>query len=100
MPPGGHNEVVKVPAKWLIATLTDQRVSCAAGGEVDTVGAVSEPVDSGDLAGRLSKIVPAGAHRFTAGESNRVVYRDGPVSVIVAASDDGAAVTAQYTTVC
>jgi hypothetical protein len=82
------------------ATLTDQRVSCAAGGQVDTVGAVSEPVDSAGLAARLTGIVPAGAHQFTAGESNRVVYRAGAVSVIVAASDDGTAVTAQYTTVC
>jgi len=82
------------------ATLTDQQVSCAAGGDIDTVAAVSDPVDTGGLAGRLNAIVPAGAHRFTAGDANRVVYREGAVSVIVAASDDGTAVTAQYTTVC
>jgi hypothetical protein len=82
------------------ARLSDQRVSCAAGGEIDTVAAVSEPVDSGGLAGRLSGIVPTGAHRFAAGDANRVVYREGAVSVIVAASDDGTAVTAQYTTGC
>ena len=82
------------------ATLSDQHVSCAAGGQIDTVDAVSEPVDSGGLAGRLNGIVPTGAHRFAAGDANRVVYREGAVSVIVAASDDGTAVTAQYTTVC
>jgi len=82
------------------ASLRDQRVSCAAGGDVDTVSAVSEPVDTAGLAGRLTSIVPTGAHQFTAGDANRVGYRAGTVSVIVAATDDGTAVTAQYTTVC
>jgi hypothetical protein len=44
--------------------------------------------------------VPVAARRFASGRSNRVVYRDGDVSVIVAASDDGTAVTGQYTTTC
>jgi hypothetical protein len=81
------------------AKLTEQRVHCA-GGDIVTVAAVSEPVDSGGLAGRLAGVVPTAAHRFGAGESNRVVYRDGTVSVVMAASDDGTTVDAQYTTVC
>jgi hypothetical protein len=81
------------------AALTEQQVSCASGAVV-TVAAVSEPVDSSGLAARLAAVVPSTATRFASGDSNRVVYRDGAASVIVAASDDGTAVTAQYTTGC
>jgi hypothetical protein len=81
------------------AVLTQQQVSCAAGAIV-TVAAVSEPVDSSRLATRLAAVVPATATRFISGDSNRVVYRDGATSVIIAASDDGTSVSAQYTTTC
>lgn len=81
------------------ATVTEQQVSCATGNIV-TVAAVSQPVDSSGLAARLAASVPAGATRFAAGDSNRVVYRAGTTSVIIAASDDGTSVTAQYTTLC
>jgi hypothetical protein len=81
------------------ASFTQHRLDCS-GGAIVTVAAVSQPVDSSRLAQRLAAAVPAGARRFASGESNRVVYRDGQVSVIVAASDDGTAVTSQYTTAC
>jgi hypothetical protein len=81
------------------ATSTEQQVACATGNIV-TVSAVSEPVDSSRLATRLAAAVPATATRFASGDSNRVVYRDGTTSVIIAASDDGTSVTAQYTTAC
>jgi hypothetical protein len=81
------------------ATLTEQQVSCAAGNIV-TIAAISRPVDSSGLATRLAAAVPTGATRFASGDSNRVVYRTGTTSVIIAASDDGTAVTAQYTTLC
>lgn len=81
------------------AALTERRVHCA-NGDIVTMAAVSEPVDTSQLGKRLTGVIPAGAHQFTAGDANRISYRTGGVSVIVAASDDGTAVTAQYTTVC
>jgi hypothetical protein len=81
------------------ASSTEQQVSCATG-DIVTVSTVSEPVDSSALATRLAKAVPTTATRFASGDSNRVVYRDGSTSVIIAASDDGTSVTAQYTTAC
>jgi hypothetical protein len=81
------------------ASISEHRLACA-GGAVVTVAAVSRPVDSAGLNQRLTDAVPAGARRFASGRSNRVVYRDGDVSVIVAATDDGTAVTGQYTTTC
>lgn len=81
------------------ASFTEHRLDCRAGAIV-TVAAVSEPVDSADLSRRLAAAVPAGVHPFAAGGSNRVAYRNGDVSVVVAASDDGTSVTSQYTTTC
>ncbi|BEL05154.1 hypothetical protein Q0Z83_033450 [Actinoplanes sichuanensis] len=81
------------------ATLTEQRLNCP-NGAIVTVSAVSEPIDAGRLATRLATTVPAGARRFAADDANRVAYRDGPTSVVVAASDDGTAVTVQHTTDC
>jgi hypothetical protein len=81
------------------AALTERQVHCASG-DIVTVAAVSRPVDSARLAARLEAAVPAGARRFQAGDANRVVYRDGNAAVVIAASDDGSAVTAQYTTLC
>jgi len=81
------------------ASFSEHRLDCRSGAIV-TVAAVSEPVDSAGLSERLAAAVPAGVQPFTAGRSNRLAYRDGDVSVIVAASDDGTAVTSQYTTTC
>jgi hypothetical protein len=81
------------------ASLSQHKLDCAAGA-ITTVAAVSRPVDSASLRERLTAAIPAGARQFASGESNRVVYRTGNVSVIVGASDDGTAVTSQYTTTC
>ncbi len=81
------------------ASVTRHRLECA-DGVIVTVAAVSGPVDSSALRVRLAAAVPTTAHRFTSAEANRLVYRDGDVSVVVAASDDGTAVTGQYTTAC
>jgi hypothetical protein len=77
------------------AGLTEQRLRCPAG-DIVTVSAVSGPVD----AERLDVAIPAGARRFTARDANRIAYRDGAVSMVVAATDDGTAVTVQHTTSC
>jgi hypothetical protein len=81
------------------ASFSQHRLECSDGAIV-TVAAVSQPADSSRLNDRLAASVPKSAHRFASGESNRVAYRDGPVSVIVAATDDGTAITSQYTTSC
>jgi len=81
------------------ASFTTHRLPCAQG-SITTVAAVSAPTDTADLAARLSGVVPADAGLFDAGEANLVVYRAGQVSVTVAASDDGTAVTSQYTVAC
>lgn len=79
------------------ASFVEHRLDCPTG-PVVTVAAVSEPADSAGLAERV--VVPPGARRVPAGASNRVTYRDGAVSVIVAAADDGTTVTAQHTVGC
>jgi len=81
------------------ASFTTHRLPCAQG-SITTVAAVSAPADTADLSARLSAVVPADAGLFDPGDSNLVVYRTGPVSVIVAASDDGTSVTSQYTVAC
>lgn len=75
------------------------RLDCPTGPLV-TVSAVSDPVDTANLSERLAATVPPGARRFEAPSSNRLVYRDGAVSVVLAASDEGTAVTSQHTTAC
>jgi hypothetical protein len=69
-------------------------------GELVTVASVSEPVDTAALQARIADVVPAGARQFASGEAHRVAYRDGPVSIVVAAVDDGTAVTVQHTISC
>ena len=81
------------------ASFTTHRLPCAQG-SITTVAAISETADTAGLADRLSGVVPADAGLFDAGEANLVVYRAGQVSVTVAASDDGTAVTSQYTVAC
>ncbi|MEU7874648.1 hypothetical protein [Dactylosporangium sp. NPDC049140] len=68
------------------------------GGQVVTVAGSSVSTDSGRLAGRVP--VPQPARLFVVAASNRVAYRDGAVSVVVDASDDGTAVTVRRTTTC
>jgi hypothetical protein len=69
------------------------------GGETVTWAAVSGTVDSGQIQNRLAPAVPPTARRF-ASPANRLPWRDGHTSVIVAASDDGTHVTVQYTVDC
>jgi hypothetical protein len=81
------------------ARLTEHRVSCAAGAIV-TVAATSATTGAGDLGDRLATTVPPTARVFDPGRANRLVHRTGAVSVVVAATDDGTAVTVQHTTAC
>jgi hypothetical protein len=80
-------------------SLVAHPLDCPNGSSI-TVAAVSDPVGSSQLSKRLAAAVPARAHQFTSGASNRVAYRDGAVSMIVAASDDGTIITSQHTTGC
>ena len=81
------------------AGIVESRLRCGTG-DISTVSATSQAVDSGNLKQRLADVVPETARLFRAGQSNRVAYRDGSVSVMVAASDDGTAISAQHTTTC
>jgi hypothetical protein len=72
---------------------------CVGGGSTVTWAAVSGTVDSGQIQSRMAAAVPPTARRF-ASPSNRLPWRDGHTSVIVAASDDGTHVTVQYTVDC
>jgi hypothetical protein len=68
------------------------------GGRAVTVAAVSQATSGDRLPQRV--VVPAGARRYSVASANRVAYRAGGASVIVAATDDGTAVTVEYTTGC
>lgn len=81
------------------ASFTTHRLPCPQG-SITTVAAVSEAADTADLTTRLSAVVPADAGLFDPGDANRVVYRAGAASVVVAASDDGTSFTSQYTVSC
>ncbi len=81
------------PAGWH----TDA-VACGTGRMV-TVDAISESTTTGDLPTRVAALVPPAAHRF-ASPANRLAWRDGSTSVIVAASDDGTHITVQRTVTC
>ncbi len=65
-------------------------------GAITTTDAVSASTNSADLTARIATTVPAGAHRYTT-PSNRVIWRAGQTSTVVAASDDGTHITAQIT---
>ena len=79
-PDGWHSETITCPT-----------------GRIITVDALSQTTTTGNLPTRLAASVPAGARTFTS-VSNRLAWREGPTSVIVAASDDGTRITAQRTT--
>jgi hypothetical protein len=72
---------------------------CPAGGQTVTWAALSGTADSSQLQQRLAPTLPAGARRFVS-PANRLPWRDGHTSVVVAASDDGTHVTVQYTVDC
>jgi hypothetical protein len=81
------------PTTWQVVTVT-----CPTGA-ITTVATISQTTTTDNLPTRLSGAVPATARRFTSG-ANRLAWRDGATSVIVAASDDGTHITAQRTTTC
>ncbi len=81
------------------ATWREHRLPCR-DADLVTVSAVSAPTDTGNLQARLTDAIPSGAEPFASGEANRVAYRDGAVSIVVAAVDDGTAVTVQHTISC
>ncbi len=81
------------PTTWQVQTVT-----CPTGA-ITTVATISRATNTDNLPARLSGAVPATARRFTSG-ANRLAWRDGATSVIVAASDDGTHITAQRTTIC
>jgi hypothetical protein len=66
-------------------------------GAITTTDAVSTSTDSAHLSTRIGAAVPAGARRYTT-PSNRVIWRSGQTSTVVAAADDGTHITAQITT--
>ncbi|HTJ31711.1 MAG TPA: hypothetical protein VL738_00620 [Dactylosporangium sp.] len=68
------------------------------GSRMTTVAGFSVSTDSGRLAERVA--VPQSARAFVVAASNRIAYRDGSVSVVVDASDDGTAITVRRTTTC
>ncbi|GAA3924717.1 hypothetical protein [Actinoplanes auranticolor] len=103
-PPPGSSGAAAITAAFAAvgtrpASFVSHQLDCP-GGALTTTAAVSEPADSARLAERLSATVPAGARVFASGTSNLVAYRQGAVSMIVAASDDGTTITGQHTTAC
>jgi hypothetical protein len=76
------------PASWSTVSL----------GCVRTVAAVSDRTDSGRLAQRLA--APADARVFSVATSNRVAWRSGATSVILAPSDDATTINIRHTTSC
>ena len=73
-------------------------LGCPAG-RITTVSALSDPTSTDQLATRVAPLVPTGARQFRA-PANRLSWRVGSESVVVAASDDGTHVTVQDTTLC
>jgi hypothetical protein len=76
----------------------DGHVTCPTG-VITIVNTISQTTNTDNLRTRLASTIPATAHPF-ASDSNRLTWRDGPTSVIIAASDDGTHITAQRTTTC
>jgi hypothetical protein len=76
----------------------DRQLACPTGTLATTV-TISAPTDSDGLPARLADMVPATARQYPS-SADRIAYRDGPTSVIVAPTDDGTAVTVRYTTAC
>jgi hypothetical protein len=66
-------------------------------GQITTVAAVSQPTNTDNVADRLPP--RANGRRYTYGP-DKVAYRDGTTSLVVAISDDGSAITVRRTTSC
>lgn len=103
-PPAGSSATAAITSAFgtlgtTPASFSQVSVPCATG-RLTTVSALSAPADSSHLTDRLLPSVPATAHVFSASGSNRLVYRIGQVSTVIAASDDGTTITAQQTTGC
>jgi hypothetical protein len=80
-------------AAWHVDT-----VACPVG-QITTVSATSQATDRFNLPARLANDIPAGVHRIST-PANRVLWRDGPVSMIIEADDDDPLITVQRTTSC
>jgi hypothetical protein len=80
------------------ATWNRVTLPCAVGATT-TVTGLSTPTKSDAIADRLAHAVPAHARTF-ASDSNRLAWRDGNISVIASASDDGTHIAIQRTTSC
>jgi hypothetical protein len=72
---------------------------CTGGGRLVTWAALSGAADTGRIPDRLAPTLPPSARRFVS-PANRLSWRDGGTSVVVAASDDGTHITVQYTVDC
>jgi hypothetical protein len=96
--PGGADVTALLTDLGTTAAEVEQHRLACPGGQA-TVAVVTAPTDAAGLAQRLSTRVPAQA-RVVSTPSNRVVYRDGDTSVVIAASDDNSAVTIQHTSPC
>ncbi len=73
-------------------------VACTSG-QIVTVSTASGTISLDGIAARLAKLPPAGATVFTS-PSDRISWRVGNVSTVIAAADDGTHVTAQTTQSC
>lgn len=73
-------------------------IGCASGAIV-TVSTASGPMNLANVHARLATLPPAGTTVFTS-PSDRIAWREGSVSTVIAAADDGTHVTAQQTTSC
>ena len=81
------------------ASVHANALACPGGGQTVTWAALSGTADSAHLQQRLAPTLPASARRFVS-PANRLPWRDGHASVVVAASDDGTHITVQYTVDC
>ncbi len=81
-----------------VAEWNHRQLACPTG-TLATMIAISAPTNSDDLPARLTDAVPAGARQYP-GSGDRLAYRQGSVSVVIAPTDDGTAVTVRYTTGC
>jgi hypothetical protein len=103
---GSRNDTSAATITGLLSTLGaraaeahQQIIACPAGGSLVTLTEISEPTATGHLIDRLAAHIPAKVHVYAA-SVNRVAYHDGPISVIIAASDDATEITIRHTTRC
>lgn len=97
---GSADEALSTALTKLGATAAEThivRLGCPGG--VITSVAISATTDSTRLAERLSGLVPTGAHVFES-KANRLAWRTGQESTVIAASDDGTAASVRHTRPC